>query len=718
MVSRRTRASVALAFAVVFGLLLAGGTSWAAPPPTLEVQTIGAGTVKATGISCGGGHLTCATAYGSSVDVTLTAVPASGWTFKQWDDDGAGCPTNPCTLPSINNDNFVTAVFATTNAVQLATLTTSVTFDDSTPPVAEGSVTDPSLDSPISCPAGSCTQQVLGGSTLTLQEAPASSSYFFDQWAGSCSGNHEWCSVYLPVSRTATADFVTAGTSTLTVTVDGGGTVTGGGLTCGAGSTCTVQEPTNGSFTLTATAQSGYTFDGWSGTDCAGDQPTCTVNMSVDRDATATFVQVVPLLLTVNGPGTVTGDSLSCGPGPQTCSGSAAPGSTVQFTATPSTAGGTVSWVGCTSASGTICNVVVNSSPISVTATFGGGTTGGGGGSFVQLTVSVSGDGYVTSTGAATIYCTAAGGAGCTATVQQNSSVQLHAVAATGSAFLDWGGSCAGTSTTCVLTMSVAKSVSATFNGDNTTNNLTVSIVGSGSVTGGGLVRCTVTGAIGCTAPQAADARVTITAVPNPGQAFAGWSGDCTGTTSTCTVDMGDDQNVTATFQATTPQTSKLELTVAGAGSVSGGTEPCTSKGKPTTCTSTERNGSTVDLKATPAKGYVFTGWTGACTGTKPCTITITEDTKVTATFAIPLRLTKKPAVSKLHVTFHFAAAEAGHLTVIATHKGSKPVKVVKTVKAGKGLVRITVKTHGRWLFTLSLRSKSGVHTLHYRIKL
>jgi hypothetical protein len=40
-----------------------------------------------------------------------------------------------------------------------------------------------------------------------------------------------------------------------------------------------------------------------------------------------------------------------------------------------------------------------------------------------------------------------------------------------------------------------------------------------------------------------------------------------------------------------------------------------------------------VTLKATPSKHSVFAGWSGACTGTGDCTVTLTQSKSVTARF-------------------------------------------------------------------------------------
>lgn len=80
----------------------------------------------------------------------------------------------------------------------------------------------------------------------------------------------------------------TAGTSTLSVTVVGGGSVTSqpAGISCGA--TCSAQFAVDTTVTLTAAPAAGQVFSGWSGA-CTGGFSSCNVVMGVNQTATATF---------------------------------------------------------------------------------------------------------------------------------------------------------------------------------------------------------------------------------------------------------------------------------------------------------------------------------------------------------------------------------------------------------------------------------------------
>ena len=110
---------------------------------------------------------------------------------------------------------------------------------------------------------------------------------------------------------------------------------------------------------------------------------------------------------------------------------------------------------------------------------------------------------------------------------------------------------------------------------------------------------------------------------------FAGWSGACSGT-GACTVSMTQARAVTATFN--TASTFALGVTRAGTGT---GTVTSSPSGINcgTSCTANYASGASVTLTATAASGSTFAGWSGSCSGTGSCVLSMTASRSVTATF-------------------------------------------------------------------------------------
>ncbi len=157
-------------------------------------------------------------------------------------------------------------------------------------------------------------------------------------------------------------------------------------------------------------------------------------------------------------------------------------------------------------------------------------------------------------------------------------------------------------------------------------STLTVSVNGNGAVTStDGFINCPGT----CSHSYLQNTQVTLNATPATGWAFSGWAGACSGTGS-CQVTMTQNINVSATFYQL-PVT--LTVSVAGDGSVAStdGYINC-----PGTCQHTYNPGAPVTLNATAASGWLFSGWTGACSGVGTCNITMTQNLAVTAVFVEP----------------------------------------------------------------------------------
>ncbi len=110
---------------------------------------------------------------------------------------------------------------------------------------------------------------------------------------------------------------------------------------------------------------------------------------------------------------------------------------------------------------------------------------------------------------------------------------------------------------------------------------------------------------------------VTLSATPNVCYEFTGWSGACSGTA--CTLTMDSDKSVTANFKL---KTYSLNIN-ANNGTVTKNPNK-TSYG----C------GEKVTLTAVPNSCYEFTGFSGACSGTA-CTLTMDSDKTVSANFRL-----------------------------------------------------------------------------------
>lgn len=159
------------------------------------------------------------------------------------------------------------------------------------------------------------------------------------------------------------------------------------------------------------------------------------------------------------------------------------------------------------------------------------------------MTVAVTGIGSVGSQPAG-INC----GSSCNANFNAGTQVTLTATPAAGQLFQAWGGACSGSGSTCTVTMSEARNVSAVFvPAPPASFVLTVAVIGSGAVRSAPAgIDC----GSDCTEPYAANTPVQLTATPAMGQILQSWSGACTGSQLTCTLTMNEARSVTATFVA------------------------------------------------------------------------------------------------------------------------------------------------------------------------
>lgn len=170
---------------------------------------------------------------------------------------------------------------------------------------------------------------------------------------------------------------------------------------------------------------------------------------------------------------------------------------------------------------------------------------------------------------------------------------------------------------------------------------LATNVIESG---GTGTIECVVneTGPFPCEDEYEEGTTVTAIAVPpNPGSAFAGWTGDCdTIAEDECEVEIDGAKSITAEF---IEGDKRLGIAKAGTGE---GTVTSTPAGIPagidcgSECEAYFETGEAVELEATADAVSDFSGWAtlagapGTCEGTtNPCTITMSEDAELEATF-------------------------------------------------------------------------------------
>jgi hypothetical protein len=261
--------------------------------------------------------------------------------------------------------------------------------------------------------------------------------------------------------------------ASFTLTVDRTGSGSGSIASSPAGincpTTCAADFPQGSQVTLSASANAGSTFSGWSGGGCSG-TGNCAVTLSAATSVTATFtLSPIATTTTLSGPA------------------SSMFGSTVTFAATVGASSGTPTGsVTFKDGAATLCNAValvsaqaqcatssLSAGTHSITAQYSGSASHAAStsstlshsvvqGTFLSVTVNKAGTGSGTVTSSPDgIHC----GTTCNAAFADGTVVTLTASAAGGSTFAGWsGGGCGGTGT-CQVTTNAT--VTATFDAPN-----------------------------------------------------------------------------------------------------------------------------------------------------------------------------------------------------------------------------------------------------------
>jgi hypothetical protein len=378
--------------------------------------------------------------------------------------------------------------------------------------------------------------------------------------AGEFSSDVDWAGAALEIRRALEPQ----ASFTLSTSSGAGGSVSPSGGSFDAGSL----------LSLEAIPDSGHAFTGWGGALTGSSSPALLL-LDADRAVTAGFSPVYDLEVATSGAGSVSVDPT---PGPYL------EGSRVDLLATPA-AGSALGWSGHVSGSTNPQSLLMDADK-QVTATFT---------PLHDVSVSTTGSGSVSIAPAAGPYL-------------QGTVLTLSASPGPGFAFTGWSGDLSGSQNPAQLILDDDQAVGATF-----TRLYDVS-VDAGS---GGSVQVAPPGS-----PQLEGTVLTLTAIPDPGFAFTGWSGDLSGTQSPTTLVVTANRSVSAAFTA---------LHDVSVQTTAGGNVALAPEDGP------YLEGSVVMLTAMPEDGFDFAMWQGDLSGPEnPASLTLDEDKSVVAVFQAP----------------------------------------------------------------------------------
>ena len=580
---------------------------WPSFSLSLESSPLSGGSTEGNGL------------FYQGTSASISATPDTGYSFSGWSGNGAVDPNAPSTSVDMSQARTLSASFSL-NSYDLTLLAGS-----------GGSVTG----------SGSFSH----GSNPSISATP-DTGYSFDGWngEGTADSNASSTTVDMSQARTLSASF-TLNSYDLTVLAGSGGSVTSSG---------SFSHGTNPS--ISATPDTGYSFNGWNGEGTAdANASSTTVDMSQNRTLSASFsLNSYDLTVLAESGGSVTGG------------GSFPHGSLVNVSATPNSGYSFVQWVGAGISDSTAPNTtLIMNSDQSITAQFAqseqslfslvlqanpqnSGILIGGGNYPQDQNVSISAEpiagysfdrweGYpinnspdsntslildsnITITAHFTrinylINLDSPGGGTVTGsgTYAFGSEANLSAEASTGYQFDYWNGTGIPDPLAPVLSLTVSQdlSLAAIFSPLPYTLTLNGSLGGSASFSG--------------TNPFSYDSNVSITATANAGYTFTGWTG--LGVTnsdaSSTTVHITQDRNLSATFETVDFSLIVLQ-NLSNAGTVTGG--------------GFYQAFESIPVSASINPGYQFSHWLGSGIEEplNPQTrILLTKDSLITASFSL-----------------------------------------------------------------------------------
>jgi uncharacterized repeat protein (TIGR02543 family) len=250
----------------------------------------------------------------------------------------------------------------------------------------------------------------------------------------------------------------------------------------------------------------------------------------------------------------------------------------------------------------------------------------------------------------------------CSMVVTRDTQVTLTAHTNTGYSVKSWTGACAGqTGRSCTFKADKDVTVGLEFSGGTASLATLTAKPAAGGTIGTSEMACTARAPQFCTGKFVPNTRVSVSATPDTGYAFAGWGDACAGQTgSSCTLTPTGNVTVSATFKSI--GTAKVTVTppgvegqIGGSGGSGGSSiacgQVCLNCGRQNACSMVVSKGTQVTLTAHTNTGYSVKSWTGACAGQtgRSCSFKADADSTVGLEFsggtANLATLTAKPAV-------------------------------------------------------------------------
>ncbi len=160
--------------------------------------------------------------------------------------------------------------------------------------------------------------------------------------------------------------------------------------------------------------------------------------------------------------------------------------------------------------------------------------------------------------------------------------------------------------------------------------DLSITVTGSGSIN---VTGHSETCNSQCSYNYNENTSVTLSQQASSGFVFKNWLGACSGA-ETCQVTMSSNLSVEAVFEQEQVTEFTLRLDVTGGGTVISSPTGINCGNGLTQCSASFAENNNINLTQLASNGFIFNGWSGACTGNDSCIVEMTQAQNVTAIFS------------------------------------------------------------------------------------